>query len=172
MYRTIHYIALFATLLLVQIFIFDNLALSPYFNPLIYVTMLVLMPMESRSVVLLFTGLALGLAADFATGGAGLNTAATLPAAFLRQPLLALFCDRDDLRDGGVPSAPRMGGEWNFMRYAATVVAVQHAAFFMLESMSAVLLPHVLLRTVLSAAFTLLFVFIAARLFTYNISRV
>ena len=72
MYRTIHYIALFATLLLVQIFIFDNLALSPYFNPLIYVTMLVLMPMESRSVVLLFTGLALGLAADFATGGAGL----------------------------------------------------------------------------------------------------
>lgn len=172
MYRTIHYITLFAALLLIQIFIFDNLALSPYFNPLVYVTMLVLMPMESRPVALLFTGLALGLAADCTTGGAGLNTAATLPAAFLRQPVLALFCDRDDLRDGGVPSPQRMGGEWNFMRYASVVVVIQHAAFFLLESMSAQLLPHVLLRTVLSAAFTLLFVFIATRLFTYNLSRV
>lgn len=172
MYRTIHYITLFATLLLVQIFIFDNLALSPYFNPLVYVTMLVLMPMESRPVSLLFTGLALGVAADFATGGAGLNTAATLPAAFLRQPVLALFCDRDDRRDGGIPSPQRMGGEWNFMRYAAAVTLLQHAAFFLLESMSVQMLPHVLLRTALSSAFTLLFVFIAARLFTYNVSRV
>lgn len=172
MHRTIHYIALFVLLLLVQMFIFDNLALSPYFNPLVYVTMLVLMPVDARPVALLFTGLALGFAADLATGGAGLNTAATLPAAFLRQPVLSLFCDRDDLREGGIPSPQRIGGEWSFIRYAAAVVVMQHALFFLLESMSVQMLPHVLLRTVLSSAFTLLFVFIAARVFTYNVSRV
>jgi len=172
MYRSIHYTILFAALLLIQMFIFDNLALGPYFRPLVYVTMLVLLPIDARPVTVLLTGLALGVITDITTGGAGLNTAATLPAAFLRQPLLALCCDRDDLREGGVPSPVRMGGIWNFLRYAAAVVLLQHAVFFLLESMSAAHLPHTLLKTLLSSAFTLLFAWISTRLFLFNIARI
>ena len=167
MHRTIQYIVLFITLLLLQIFMFDNLALSSYFNPMIYVVFIILLPIDSLPVTVLLSGLALGLAADIFTGGHGLNTAATLPAAFLRQPLLSRLCDRDDLRDGGIPSAERFGNEWRFIQLAATVIIVHHALFFVLESFSMQQMPHVLLRLLLSSAFTLLFAWASARLFTH-----
>ena len=167
MHRITQYIVLFVILMLLQAFMFDNLALSTYFNPMIYIVFIILLPMDSLPVTVLLSGLVLGLSADFFTGGQGLNIAATLPAAFLRQPLLARLCDRDDLRDGGIPSAQRLGNEWRFMRLATAVVAVHHTLFFVLESFSWQQLPYTLLRIVLSGAFTLLFAWVAARLFTH-----
>lgn len=166
MHRTPQYIVLFAALMLLQTFLFDNLALSSWFNPLIYVVFIILLPLESLPVTVVLSGAALGIAADIFTGGQGLNTAATLPAAFIRQPLLAHLCDRNDLRDGGIPTAERLGSPWRFVQLAATVIAVQHTLFFLLESWSWHFLPHVLLRTVLSGSFTLLFAWMTARLFS------
>ena len=167
MHRTPQYIVLFVVLMLLQAFMFDNLSLSNYFNPMIYIVFVILLPMESLPVTVLLSGLALGVTTDFFTGGQGLNTAATLPAAFLRHPLLSRLCDRDDLRDGGIPSAERLGNEWRFMRLALTVTAVHHGIFFLLESWSWQQLPHTLLRFVLSVSFTLLFAWASSRLFTH-----
>ena len=150
---------------------FDNLALSSYFCPMVYIVFLILLPIDSRPITVLLSGAALGLTADFLTGGQGLNLAATLPAAFMRQPLLARLCDRDDLRDGGIPSAQRLGNEWRFMNLAAAVTAVHHGIFFVLESFSWHFLPHTLLRLILSGGFTLLFAWAAARLFTHYAAR-
>ena len=172
MHRTANYIALFIILMLLQAFMFDNLALSSYFNPMIYIVFIILLPIESLPVTVLLSGLALGAAADFFTGGQGLNTAATLPAAFLRQPLLARLCDRDDLRDGGIPSAQRFGNEWKFMRLAVAMVLTHHTIFFLLESFSWQVLPHTQLRLVLSSAFTLLFAWATARLFSHYTARI
>ena len=167
MHRIPQYAILFIVLILLQAFMFDNLALSTYFNPMIYVVFIILLPIESLPVTVLLSGLALGLTADFFTGGQGLNTAATLPAAFLRQPLLSHLCDRDSLRDGGIPSAERFGNEWRFIQLAVTVILVHHTLYFVLESFSWHQMPHVLLRLVLSGGFTLLFAWAGGRLFTY-----
>ena len=172
MHRTSQYIVLFVVLMLLQTFMFDNLALSTYFNPMVYIVFIILLPIESLPVTVLLSGVALGVAADFFTGGQGLNTAATLPAAFMRQPLLSRLCDRDDLRDGGIPSAQRLGNEWRFLHLAAAVILVHHTIFFVLESFSMQQMPHVLLRLLLSGAFTLLFAWASARLFSYYAARV
>ena len=172
MHRTTQYIALFVILMLLQAFMFDNLALSSYFNPMVYIVFIILLPIESLPVTVLLSGVALGVAADFFTGGHGLNTAATLPAAFMRQTVLAHLCDRDDLRDGGIPSAQRFGNEWRFMRLAATTIIIHHSIFFLLESFSLQMLPYTLLRIVLSGSFTLLFAWAAARLFSYYATRI
>ncbi len=172
MYRTLHYIGLLVILMLIQTFVFDNLAISVWFYPLIYVTFIVLLPIDTRPIMVLLTALAVGIIADYTTGGAGLNTSATLLVGFIRQPLLNRFCDNDDLRDGGIPSPQRMGGEWKFVRYAALIVFIHHLTLFLLESMSMTYLLHTLLRTLLSGGFTLLFVWISMRLFIFKISRV
>lgn len=167
MHRTIQYIILFAALMLLQSFMFDNLALSSNFNPMIYIVFIIMLPIESLPVVVLLSGLLLGISADLLTGGDGLNTAATLPAAFLRQPLLSHLCDRDDLRDGGFPSAQRLGNGWRFVRLAVAVILVHHSLFFVLESPSWVQMPLVLQRIVLSGGFTLMFAWLTARLFNH-----
>lgn len=169
MYRIIPYLKLCAAAMLLQILLFDNLAIGSCFNPLVYIVIIVLLPVETLPVVMLLAGGATGMAADLFTAGAGLNAAATMAAAFIRQPLLSLFRDRDEMR-GGVPSAQLFGNEGRFIRYAAALVFIHHGIFFLLESLSAAGIGYALLRLLLSGSFTLLFVLLAARLFNLNVS--
>ncbi len=59
--------------------------------------------------VLLASGLVMGVTMDFAMGAAGVNTIATLLIAFVRPALLRTLYTRDDAREGGVPCAGRLG---------------------------------------------------------------
>ena len=43
MYRTLPYLALFAATVLLQVFLFDNLSISVYLNPLVYIAFIVLL---------------------------------------------------------------------------------------------------------------------------------
>ena len=80
MHRTLPYLALFAVVVLLQVFLFDNLSISIYLNPLVYVAFIALLPLDTPPIVLLLSGLATGVTMDLAMGAAGVNTIATLPA--------------------------------------------------------------------------------------------
>lgn len=165
MYRTLPYISLFLATVLLQVFLFDNLTISIYLNPLVYVAFIALLPLDTPPVVVLAAGLVAGITMDFAMGMAGVNTIATLPVAFVRPTLLRLLMRRDDLREGGVPSALRLGKR-TFLSYLVVLVLLHHTLFFLLEALSWAHLPHTLLRIVVSSAVSVLFVGIIARIFT------
>ena len=73
MHRTLPYISLFVVTVLLQVFLFDNLSISIYLNPLVYVAFVALLPLDTPPVVLLASGLAMGVTMDFAMGAAGVN---------------------------------------------------------------------------------------------------
>ena len=92
MYRTLQYALLFLVAALLQIFLFNNLSLSVYLNPLVYVVFIALLPMETTPIRMLLAGLAMGLAMDWTMGAAGVNTIATVFVAFVRIHLLNFVC--------------------------------------------------------------------------------
>ena len=94
MHRTLPYISLFVVTVLLQVFLFDNLSISIYLNPLVYVAFVALLPLDTPPVVLLASGLAMGVTMDFAMGAAGVNTIATLLVAFVRPALLRTLYTR------------------------------------------------------------------------------
>ena len=59
MHRTFPYILLFAVAVMLQLFLFNNLTLSVYFNPLVYVVFLALLPMETPPAAVSYTHLTL-----------------------------------------------------------------------------------------------------------------
>ena len=71
MHRTLPYLALFAVVVLLQVFLFDNLSISIYLNPLVYVAFIALLPLDTPPIVLLLSGLATGVTMDLAMGAAG-----------------------------------------------------------------------------------------------------
>lgn len=168
MHRTISYILLFAALLAAQTYLFDNLAVSVYLDPLVYVVFIALLPMETPPVAMLLSGVVLGVATDWTMGAAGVNTIATVFVAFFRLMLLNLLCGKESVHDGGIPSPLRMGA-MTYLRYLATIVVVHHALFFLLESLSVRHLLHVAVQTAASAAVTLAIAWIVTRLFTAKI---
>ena len=169
MYRTLPYLALFAATVLLQVFLFDNLSISVYLNPLIYVAFIILLPLDIPPVVLLLLGLLTGVTMDWATGGAGLNTAATLPVALLRPALIDSFYGHENAREGGIPSVARFGSR-RFLEYLVTMVAVHHALFFLLESLSWSHLLHTVVRIAVSGAVSVGFIWLIARIFTSKLS--
>lgn len=168
MHRTLPYLGLFAAAVLLQVFLFDNLTISIYLNPLIYIVFLLLLPLDTLPVAVLGAGLALGVTMDFAMGAAGINTIATLPVAFLRPTITGMLFGRDNAREGGVPSSARLG-ERTFVYYLVVMTLIHHTVFFALESLSWAHALHTLARIVVSTAVSVFFIWIIARIFTAKI---
>ena len=154
MYRTLPYLALFAATVLLQVFLFDNLSISVYCNPLIYVAFLVLLPMESKPVAVLLAGFVLGVVMDLA-----------MPFAVLRPTLIGLLYGRDDAREAGVPSPERLGKR-AFAEYLVAMVLLHHALFFLLEALSWAHVLHTLVRILVSSAVSVGFIWLIMRIFT------
>ena len=169
MYRTGEYILLFAASVLLQIFFFDELSLSACFAPLVYSVFIILLPLNTPSIAVLAAGLVTGVVMDFAMGTAGLNTIATLAVAYLRMPLLNIIFGHNNVHEGGVPSAARMGRR-HFGYYLVAMTLLHNALFFGFEAFTTSYLWHQLLRFAVSAAASLLFVWAIARLFTSKLS--
>lgn len=165
MYRTLPYLALFVVTVLLQIFLFDNLSVSVYLNPLIYVAFIVLLPLDTPPAVLLGAGLVTGVVMDASMGAAGINTVATLPIAFLRPAFMNLLCGRENVREGGIPSPERLGRR-KFIDYLVLMILVHHTTFFLLEALSWSHLLQTSIRIVVSSLVTMAFVWVIVRIFT------
>ena len=168
-HRRILYFVLFAATQLLQAFLFNNLTLSVWFNPLIYVAFVALLPLETPHGLVLLGGLAAGFAADWFMGGAGINTIATVFAAFVRPFLLELLFEKENIREGGIPSSERLG-RWGFLRYLAVFVLLHHFVFFALEALSWARFGQTLLRVAVSGTAAVALTWLAARLFTSKLT--
>lgn len=169
MHRAIPYLLLFLIVSLLQIYLFNNLAIGSWFSPLVYLAFLVLLPLETPPIVMLLLGLVTGMCMDATMGIAGINTLATLPVAFLRPKLIHALSARDDLRDDGVPSPARMGKPL-FWSYVVVMILIHHSLFFTLEALSWHHLLRTILRILLSGAGTLCFIGFTERIFTARLA--
>lgn len=169
MHRRLLFFVLFAVTQLLQAFLFNNFTISVWFNPLIYIAFVALLPLETPHGWVLMAGLASGLTADWFMGAAGINTIATVLAAFLRPFLLALLFDKENIREGGIPSPERLG-TWGFVRYLAVFVLLHHFVFFVLEALSWAHFGQTLLRLAVSGVATVGFTWLMARLFTSKLT--
>ncbi len=164
MNRFLKYTVLLAVLLLLQIFLFDNLSLSVYITPLIYTAFFVMLPADINSGLLLGLGFATGIAADFFMGTAGINTIASLAVCFARPAIINLTLGKETSRESNTP-IPREQGAKRWLRYAALLVLIHCTVFFLCESLSLHYIWFTLLRTLCSSAVTLLIVWFIASIY-------
>ena len=164
MHRFVPYTVLLAATLLVQVFLLDNLTISIYFAPMIYLAFVLLLPLDTPPVGVLAAGFATGWLMDCAMGTDGLNVIATLPVALLRPWLIGLFYTREDPREGGIPSTARFG-TGKFFRYLVLCVVLHHLIFFAFEELSWAHAGRTLLRTLVSGTASVCLLWLTARLF-------
>lgn len=169
MYRFLQYTLLFLVAALLQIFLFNNLSLSVYLNPLVYVIFIVLLPMETPAFAMLLCGVLMGVTMDWTMGAAGVNTIATVFIAFFRIHLLNFICGKETVHDGGVPSSQRLGDK-SFLYYLSLVVLIHNAIFFYMEALSWSHALLTLLRLGISAVVGIFFCWLIAQLFTRRLS--
>ncbi len=135
MLRFIEYTVFFITVLVLQVFLFENLNLGIYIHPLVYVAFILLLPVDIPAVGILFLGLFTGVIMDVSTGSGGLHTIATVFTAFARPYMLPLLLGREKVKEGGIPFAARLGAG-RFFRYTGFMVFLHCLVFFTFESLA------------------------------------
>ncbi len=164
MHRIPEYILLFVALVLLQVFLFDNLNLGVWVHPLVYVGFIVLLPMEMKQGWMLLSGLVLGVTIDLLLATAGLHTIATLLSAFARRPLLLLMSGKETMGDGGVPCSARIG-TGKFLRYCTAVILVHCSVFFLFEAFGVRWFHITAVKIVASTAVTVLLIYVVQLLY-------
>ncbi len=156
----IRYFILFIILILLQVLLFDNIQFSGYINPYVYLMLILLLPVEIPSWLLLIISFFTGLIVDFFTGTPGMHASATVVAGFSRPYVLRFISPRDGYDAGARPSMEIYGFRW-FLLYTITIVLIHHFTLFYLEVFKLTDFFRTFLRVILSSIFSAIFILLA-----------
>ena len=163
------YTMLTLVVLFVQVFVLNNLSISPLVAPMVYIILIVMMPIEWSQWKMLGVGLLLGVAMDITMGTAGLNTLVTLPVAFFRRPLLYALTGLSPMsKEEGIPSVKRLG--MRFHRYFVIMIVLHSLIFYFAEWLSFDNFGILLLRILCSTLCSLVLDYIIIMLFMKRLS--
>jgi rod shape-determining protein MreD len=157
---TLKYLGLFLLLIFLQLFLFNNIQLSGFINPYVYVLFILLLPYETSGWLLLLLGFFTGLVLDTFMNTFGMHTSATVFMAFMRPHVLNLLTDREDIDKKGNPSLSINGLSW-FFRYTLLLVFAHHFLLFFIESFTFVNFFSTIWRIILSTLATTIFIIIS-----------
>lgn len=157
------YIMLTLVVLFVQVFVLNNLSISPLVAPMVYIVLLLLLPIEASQWKMLGAGLLLGVLMDITMGTPGLNTMVTLPIAFFRRPLLYALGGLSPMsKEEGIPSVRRLGVR--FHRYFIIMIILHSLLFYFVEWLSfdnfGILLLRILCSTLCSLILDYIIIFL------------
>ena len=154
------YSAIFIVLILLQVLLFNNIQFSGYINPYIYVMLILLLPVEMPSWLLLSISFFTGLTIDFFSGTPGMHAGATVAAGFFRPLILRLVSPHDGYEPGASPSMEIYGFRW-FLVYTLIMILIHHTVLFYLEVFRFADFFRTLLRVLLSSLFSVTFILLA-----------
>lgn len=151
---------IFVLMIVLQIFIFNNIQVSGYINPQVYVFFILVLPINIRGSVLLLLAFGLGLIIDAFTDTLAIHALSSLLMAFFRPAVLRIFSDNPDPEDMASPSyySP---GTVSLVLYSLILVFIHHSTLFFLELFRFNELLQTLSRSLISSAITMLFVLVA-----------
>ncbi|TVR42473.1 MAG: rod shape-determining protein MreD [Bacteroidia bacterium] len=166
----IRYILLFIILILVQILLLNNIWVSGYLNPQLYLLAILMLPLYTPGWVLLGSAFLLGLINDMFTDSLAIHAAATVFMAFCRPAVIRLVLGKIYDNETEIPSFSAFGG-FSLVIYVVLMVLSHHTVLFFLEIFRLNELGQTLWRIILNSALTSLFVIIFFALLERNLRK-
>jgi rod shape-determining protein MreD len=143
----------FAGLILLQVWVLNNMRIGSYVNPFVYILFIMMLPAGIPGWALLLLGFFTGMVVDLFMSTMGLHAAATVFAAFARPALLSMAAGTSEPDNQLIPSAKSLGMR-SWAGYVFAMLLLHHSALFLLESFSFAGLGYTLLRIALSIMFS------------------
>ena len=144
----------FLFLLFLQVLVLNNIQLSGYINPYLYVLFILMLPFSTPAWLVLLSGFICGLSVDMFMNTAGMHAVASVLMAYARSYTLRVFAPREGYEYGTEPTLRYMGPAW-YLSYSAILVSIHHLAFFFIEVFRFSEFFSTLLRAFLSILFTM-----------------
>ncbi|MEZ7837852.1 MAG: rod shape-determining protein MreD [Flavobacteriales bacterium] len=132
MNKTLTHIIRFFSLVAFQVFFLNNVQISGYLNPYVYILFIMLLPPKLPKAMVLILGFGMGLTMDIFADSYGIHTAATVLLAYIRPNILALVSIKggEDLEAISIKQL-RFG---RFFTYTGLLCLIHHFTLFYLEA--------------------------------------
>ena len=170
MFKSILYFWATLALLFVQVFILDEISMALWLRPMIFPLILLLLPIEWRTIWVILVALILGVVMDSAVGGAGLYTSTLLPIAVMRRWILFLTTRRSVEAGDQTSLLSRMPLR-QVMIYVGAMLLLYNAMFFSLESLSTVQTMQLIATILCSTILSIILAWPMVRLFLKRVTR-
>jgi hypothetical protein len=129
--RLIKYGVMFIVLVLVQVLVLNQVQVSGYINPFIYILFVLLLPVSTPRYLLMILGFLIGLSVDIFSNSLGIHAAATVFIAYIRPWVIRSISNREEDRNE-YPGLRQNKFLW-FLSYTAIMVFSHHFILFYLE---------------------------------------
>ena len=149
----------FILLIVLQIFVLNNIQFSGFVNPYLYVLFILLLPFETPGWLILLSAFVLGFVIDVASTTIGYHIIATVFMAYFRVHLLRFIAPHDGYETGMSPTIQSLGITW-FLKYAIILTVAHHFVLFWIEAFRISDLLPATLRALASSIFTIILIVI------------
>jgi rod shape-determining protein MreD len=157
-------IARFITLVLIQVLVMNKINFYGFLNPYIYILFILLLPFETPGWLLLLLSFFTGLTVDLFSGTLGLHAASSVFAGFMRPLIIKFVGEKPDYDITTQPKLEQMGLKW-FIAYALLMIFAHQLFLNLLDVFSFDEFWQTLLRVIVSAFFTFLFILLFEYIF-------
>jgi hypothetical protein len=164
------YIIIFLVLTATQVFVLNNIQLSGFINPYIYVLFILILPFDISGWMLLLISFMTGLSIDFFEHTPGIHAASTVFLAFARPGIIKLVGEKEDLEPGQYPNIKDFGLLW-FFTYSIILVFLHHLVLFYVEVFRFSEFFVTLLKIVINTAISMTVIMIVQFLFYSKTKR-
>lgn len=158
------YLGRFILILLLQLLVVNNIALSTYVNPYIYILFILTLPVTTKPWIVVVLSFFTGMAMDTFSSTPGLHMAATGFMGYLRNLYLQFACSKEDFESRIQPSLSKKGVAW-FVVYTLVMTLLHHLVLFYLEIYSFSEFFRTFFRVLASSGFTVLLILLGQLLF-------
>lgn len=154
----------FFLILLIQLLVINNIELSTYVNPYIYILFILTLPVSMKPWKVVILSFLTGMTMDTFSSTPGLHMAATGFMGYLRNFYLQFACSKDDIESRMEPSISRKGLVW-FVLYMSIMTLIHHTVLFYLEIYSFREFFRTFFRILSSSLFTVIILSLGQLLF-------
>lgn len=140
-------------LVFVQVLFLNQVQISGFVNPYIYILFVMLLPLNSPRYVVLIGAFLVGLSVDVFSNTLGIHAFASVFVSYLRPLIIRVITNREeDMSD--YPGLAQNGFMW-FLKYAVLMVVIHHVMLFYVEVFSFSNFLGTLYRAFLSSIFSI-----------------
>lgn len=156
-------VLLFFILLILQVFVLNNILFFGYINPYLYIIFVFLYPLKINRIPFLFFSFLLGLFIDFFSDSGGIHAFSILFIAYLRLFFIRMYFRKEETDYVFFNlNSESLGKIFN---YVVTLTVIHHFIYFSLANFSFQNLSTVILNTLFSSIFTLILYFLGTYIF-------
>ena len=155
---------LFIMLLLLQVFVLNNILFLDSINPYLYIVFVFLYPLKTNRIPFLFYSFSLGILVDFFSDSGGIHAFSTLSIAYIRLFFVRIYFRKIEADFSFFKLKSESFGK--VFNYTVTLTIIHHLILFSFANFSFQNLSNVLLNTLFSSFFTLTLYFLGTYIFT------